>query len=109
MAGSGDIVVVNFPGAQGTKRRPAIVLSTDAYHRARPDVILGLITSQTSTAVGPTDYVLGDWRAAGLHQPSAFRAYLVTLPHAAISAKVGRASDVDWQAIKDRVKAAIET
>lgn len=73
---AGDIVVADFPGARGTKRRPAVVISSLTYHSARPDVILGLITSQTASAVGPTDYLLQDWAAAGLRVPSAFRAFL---------------------------------
>ena len=52
---AGDVVVVNFPGATGVKRRPALVLSSAEYHAARPDVVVGLITSQTSAALGPTD------------------------------------------------------
>lgn len=41
-----DIVTVDFPGAMGIKRRPAVVLSSKTYHSNRPDVIIGLITSQ---------------------------------------------------------------
>jgi mRNA interferase MazF len=43
----GDIVTVDFPGVTGIKRRPAIVLSSNEYHAIRPDIIIGLITSQT--------------------------------------------------------------
>ena len=28
----GDVVVVDFPGVMGLKRRPAVVLSSDVYH-----------------------------------------------------------------------------
>jgi mRNA interferase MazF len=103
----GEIVVVDFPGVHGVKRRPAIVLSSDVYHRNRPDVILGLITSQIASATGPTDYVLQDGRIAGLHTASAFRAFLVTLPQAAITASIGRASDRDWREILTCVETAI--
>jgi mRNA-degrading endonuclease toxin of MazEF toxin-antitoxin module len=34
-----------FPRAQATKTRPAVVLSTEDYHRHRPDVVVGLITT----------------------------------------------------------------
>ena len=54
----GDVVTVDFPGVTGVKRRPAVVLSSAVYHASRPDVVVGLITSQTTTALGPTDYVL---------------------------------------------------
>ena len=41
----GDVVIVDFPGVMGIERRPAVIVSSDAYHSARPDVIVGLITS----------------------------------------------------------------
>jgi mRNA interferase MazF len=95
----GDVVVVDFPGVQGTKRRPAIIVSSDEYHRTRPDVIIGIITSQLPGSPGPTDHILGDWRIAGLNKPSAFRAFLVTLPRIAILAPIGRPTPADWTAI----------
>jgi hypothetical protein len=69
----GTVVTVEFPGALGVKRRPAIVVSSATYHTTRPDVVLGLLTSQIASATGPTDYTLHDWSAAGLHSASAFR------------------------------------
>ncbi len=74
---AGDVLVVNFPGVIGIKRRPTIVLSSTAYHRARPDVIVGLVTSQTATALAPTDCVIQDWQDAGLRKASTFRCFLV--------------------------------
>jgi mRNA interferase MazF len=44
----GDVVTVDFPGVTGVKRRPAVVLSSVTYHAIRTDVIVGLITTQTS-------------------------------------------------------------
>lgn len=49
MAEPGDVVTVNFPGALGAKRRPALVVSTDTYHKTRPDVILALANTSTPT------------------------------------------------------------
>jgi hypothetical protein len=46
MLRSGDVVPANFPGVVGTKKRPCVVVSTDDYHAHRPDVILGLLTTQ---------------------------------------------------------------
>jgi mRNA interferase MazF len=75
MPKAGDVVTVDFLGAAGLKRRPAVVVSSDAYHAERPDIILGVLTTNVSAAVTSTDYVLHDWRSAGLHAPSAFRSY----------------------------------
>ena len=65
MFNPGDLVVLDFPGVMGVKRRPTVVISSPVYHASRPDVVVGLITSQTA-APGPTDYVLQDWSQAGL-------------------------------------------
>ncbi len=105
---AGDVVVVNFPGVTGIKRRPAIVLSSTEYHAARPDVIVGLVTSQTAVALAPTDCAIQDWQAAGLRRASAFRCFLATLPRSTQLRVVGHLSVRDWQAVRLRVKTALE-
>jgi mRNA interferase MazF len=99
MLNPGDIVTVDFPGITGIKRRPPVVVSTADYHRHRPDVILGIITSQVADAITPMDYILQDWATAGLHRVSAFRAFLMTMP-ATSARQVGHCSLRDWQAIQ---------
>lgn len=42
----GDVVWIVFPGVVQTKSRPAVILSSATYHTTRPDVIVGLVTSQ---------------------------------------------------------------
>jgi mRNA interferase MazF len=56
----GDVVTVDFVGATGVKRRPAVVVSSRLYHAHRPDLILAVLTTQVATATAPTDYVLQD-------------------------------------------------
>lgn len=102
----GTVVVADFPGATGLKRRPCVVISSDSYHRTRPDVILGLVTSQLAGAVEPSDYVLTEWKSAGLRKPSAFRSFLFTLPRASVNS-IGRLSDRDWQGVQSAVANAI--
>mgnify|MGYP003395663893 FL=1 len=106
MFNPGD-VVVNFPGVMGIKRRPAVVVSSPVYHSARPDMIVGLITSQTVAAVGLTDYLLQDWAQVGLRVPSAFRCFLATLPPATNPVLVGHLSTRDWQGVRACVKTAL--
>jgi mRNA interferase MazF len=54
------VVVFDFPGVTSIKRRPAVVLCSDAYPSARLDVIVGLITSQVADSIGSTDHALAD-------------------------------------------------
>jgi mRNA interferase MazF len=107
MAKAGAVVWIEFPGAVATKRRPAVVLSSNDYHAARRDVIVGLVTSQISRAVEPTDHILVDWSAAGLRVPSAFRSYLATLPESTIISEMGRVSASDWREIQACLKRAM--
>jgi mRNA interferase MazF len=81
MPDSADVVTMEFRGAQTRTRRPAIVVSSAEYHHHRPDIVVGIVTTNVSAATTPTDHALRDWRAAGLRQPSAFRCYLNTVLH----------------------------
>ncbi|MGB3299143.1 MAG: type II toxin-antitoxin system PemK/MazF family toxin [Phormidesmis sp.] len=103
---AGDVVTVDFPGVTDIKRRPAIVLSSTEYRAIRPDVIIGLVTSQTKR-LGVTDYVLQDWQTAGLRTVSVFRSFIVTLPRSANLAVVGRLSARDWQGVTACVRVAL--
>ena len=107
MFNPGDVVVLDFPGVTGTKRRPSVIVSSSVYHTSRPDVIVGLLTGQTA-ALGLTDYVLQDWLQAGLRIPSVFRSFFVTLPSATHPTLVGHLSNRDWQGVCACVRIALE-
>lgn len=104
----GEVVWIDFPGVVQTKRRPAVILSSASYHATRPDVILGLVTSQVTKATAPSDYILHDWQSAGLRVASAFRAFLVTLPQTSVVSTMGSVSQLDWAQIVARITLAIE-
>lgn len=103
----GDVVLLDFPGAHKTKTRPALILSSRVYHRERPDIILGLITTQTASATSPTDYRLQDWAQARLRRPSAFRSFLVTLPRTAVKRRLGTLSNRDWSVVVEKIQLAL--
>jgi mRNA interferase MazF len=107
MADTRDIVVVDFQGAVQTKPRPAVVISTDLYHNTRPDVVFTLLTTDVARATEPTDYILQDWVAAGLHRPTAFRAYIGSRPKDKIIATFGHLSDRDWAEVQARLRLAL--
>jgi len=103
----GDIVLVPFAGASGVKERPAVVVSSDLYHSCRPDVILGIITSQIAKAKAPTDFLLRDWAAASLHLPSAFRSNFMTMDVDRVIFQIGALSTHDWAEIQARLRIAL--
>jgi len=105
MPDPGDVVVVDFAGATGLKRRPAVVVSSAIYHAHRPDLILATLTSNLASATTPTDHILRDWPAAGLRKPTAFRAYPGMAAPGSIH-RIGRLTDRDWEAVQARLAAA---
>ena len=102
----GDVVTVDFPGATGAKRRPAVVVSSDLYHSERPDLILGILTSNVAAAATSSDCVLQDWAEAGLHSASAFRAYFGMALPAAVRV-IAHLSDRDRASVQACVAKAI--
>lgn len=104
---AGTIVIADFPGATRIKRRPAVVVSTATYHAARPDVILAVVTSQIFKATAETDYILQDWAAAGLNQPSAVRVFLGMRAFTEVTI-IGTLSDRDWTEVQKRLRLSLE-
>ncbi|CAN5358320.1 type II toxin-antitoxin system PemK/MazF family toxin [soil metagenome] len=102
---AGTVVTAEFQGVVGTKRRPSVVVSSEAYHRERPDAILAVVTSQISKSLSPTDYILQDWQAANLNRPSAVLIFLFTLPQSKITG-IGELSERDWAKDKTRLQIA---
>lgn len=104
---AGMVVTSEFPGVVQTKRRPSVIVSSNAYHKERPDVILALLTTNTAVAKSSTDYILQDWSAANLKRPSAVRIFLFTLPKNKIT-KIGELSKRDWLEVQKRLQISIE-
>src|SRR6266705_5225995 len=72
-----QVVVVYFPFSDlsRTKRRPALVVSSERFHRALSDVIVCPISSQPRyyRSPGPGHCPLRHWRMARLRHPSSAR------------------------------------
>lgn len=107
MVTAGNVVLLDFAGAMGTKRHPAVVLSTAAYYAHRPDAILGLLTTNTTKSNTPTDFILQDWAEAGLFKLTAFRAYLITSEHSTLSA-IGTLCGRDWLGVQVCLQRALQ-
>jgi mRNA-degrading endonuclease toxin of MazEF toxin-antitoxin module len=52
------VVVGVLVGAHDTKVRPAVVIASAKYLAERPDVLVGILTTQLPKAPGTTDHVL---------------------------------------------------
>ena len=60
-------MLVPFPFTDQTqaKKRPAVVISSEAYQRERPDLILMAVTSQVRPAQTVGEVTVRDWQNAG--------------------------------------------
>lgn len=106
----GDVVLVPFPFTDqaATKKRPAVVVSSDAYHReGRPDVILMAVTSQPRTPTLVGEAAIAEWQAAGLLRPSVLKPLLATFEKRLVIRRLGRLKEHDLGALRACVEAII--
>jgi mRNA interferase MazF len=101
----GDVIFVEiaFSGATGRKRRPAVVISSDAFNTAGIKLIVAAITSNVSPPFRPGDTLLNDWNAAGLLKPSAVRGVLATVDKADVVRKLGKLSTGDFAMVEQGI------
>lgn len=102
----GDIVLAPFPFTDQTssKKRPAVVVSSAAYHRERPDLIIMAITSQIRPSATFGEVIITDWQAAGLLKPSAIKPILTSIEKGLILRKLGRLEEADRQQLREALQ-----
>lgn len=91
----GDVLLVPFPFTDFStlKRRPCVVLSSAAFNRSCPDVIVAAITSRLDGTPADDELILSerDVRLARLPKPSKVRAgKIVTLDQRLVRSRLGR-------------------
>jgi mRNA interferase MazF len=105
----GDVVLVGFvfTDETGVRQRPAVVISSDAYHRGREEVIIAAITSRMDRVlVG--DHVIGGWRQAGLLFPSIATGIIRTIKQGMIARKLGAMPRADMGIINGKLRMALD-
>ena len=105
----GDIVLVPFPftDQSGTKRRPAVVVSSRRYQTERPDLIIMAVTSQLRPSSGFGEAPVKDWKASGLLKASVIKPVLTTIEATLVLRKLGRLKEDDQQALRQALKAVL--
>jgi len=98
----GDLVLVPFPftDQSATKRRPAVVVSSSAYHRARPDLLIMAVTSQQPATLSVGEVQVQDWQGAGLLKPSVLKPVITTIDPALVLKTLGRLTSTDQTALR---------
>ncbi|MDY6951729.1 MAG: type II toxin-antitoxin system PemK/MazF family toxin [Thermodesulfobacteriota bacterium] len=102
----GDIVLVPFPFTDQTitKKRPAVIVSSDAYNRQRRDIILMAVTSQMGSADFFGDMTINQWQDAGLLKPSVTKPVFTTVEKNLVLKKLGRMSKQDRSALQEALQ-----
>ena len=106
----GDVVLVPFPftDQSASKKRPAVIISSDRYHERRPDVIVMAVTSQILRPAGAIGEVLiSDWQGAGLPKASLIKPVIATIEQGLIFRKLGSLQTGDAQAHRSPLRQVI--
>lgn len=104
----GDVVLVGFvfSDQSGTKYRPAVVISSRPYNRARQDVIVAAITSNVGRRlVG--DSLVADWKGAGLLFPSLVTGIVRTVRRTMIDRRIGSMVRTDLEAVDQELRRSL--
>lgn len=98
----GEVLLVPFPftNQAGGKKRPAVVISSNAYNTHRPDLLIMAITSQAQTREDFAAFTITDWQTAGLLKPSFAKPVLTTLEQTLVIRSMGTLSTADQQALR---------
>ena len=104
----GDVVLVGFvfSDESGKKLRPAVVISSPAYHRARREVVVAAITSNVKRRLFG-DHLIADWKGAGLLFPSLVTGIVRTINRTMIDRKLGSMPKPDLEAIDRELRRSL--
>jgi mRNA interferase MazF len=106
----GDVILVPFPftDQSASKKRPAVVISSAAYHRARIDLIVMPITSQVRSSVAFGEVLVQDWKAAGLIKPGVVKPVITTIERSLVIKKLGRLNDSTQAALRKSIGTIVD-
>ncbi len=102
----GDVILVPFPFSDQstTKKRPAVIISSDKYNSLSSDVIIMAITSRIDNLSSAGETTIRDWQDAGLLKPSAIKAAISTIEQKLILKKLGHLSENDLESLNNTLK-----
>lgn len=102
----GDILLVPFPFTNQTisKKRPAVIISSDVYNQQKIDLIIMAITSQINSSLTFGELQIIEFLAAGLIKSSVIKPVISTIEKGLIIRKLGQLQNSDYQNLKDLIQ-----
>lgn len=100
-----DIVLVDFGFSEGigSKKRPALIISSDNYHKNRQEAIMVAITGNIERILFGDTKIEG-WKEAGLLYPSLVTGIIRTIKGNMIIRRLGTLSKPDFQKVQKNLK-----
>jgi mRNA interferase MazF len=105
----GDVVLVPFPftDQSGLKKRPAVIVSSAAYHAQRRDLVIMAITSQIRPHPAFAEFTMAEWKKAGLLVPSAVKPILTTIEKRLVLKRLGQFQQADVRSLRASISAIL--
>jgi mRNA interferase MazF len=105
----GDVVLVPFPftDQSGTKKRPAVIVSSSGYNASRRDLVIMAITSQVRQPPGFGEALVAGWQAAGLIKPSVLKPVFTTIEQGLVIRTMGKFTAADLLTLREAITQAI--
>ncbi|OUL19232.1 MazF family transcriptional regulator [Nostoc sp. T09] len=97
-----DIILVQylFSDLSRSKVRPAVVVS--APHTSQ-DIMIAPLTSKTTSLLNG-EFVLSEWKAAGLNVATAVKRGLYTVHESLVVATIGKLADIDAEQLEQSLR-----
>lgn len=106
----GDIILVPFPFSDQTttKKRPAVIISSDTFNNTTSDIFIMAITGQIGKGLGIGECLIKDWQNAGLLKPSAIKPAISTIEQSLVLKRLGKLSSDDLVSIENTLKELLD-
>ncbi len=97
-----EVILVRYPfsNLSGSKVRPAVVANDSHISQ---DVIIVPLTSKVSSLLAG-EFVLTNWKAAGLNVSSAAKRGLYTVHQSLVMKSIGKLSDMDVSSLEHSLR-----
>ena len=90
-----------FTDQSGTKKRPAVIVSSLRYNEHRRDLVIMAITSQVRQPLGFGEAMVTDWQSAGLVKVSVLKPVFTTIEQRLVVRTMGALSSADLKALRE--------
>lgn len=102
----GDVVLVPFPFSDQTttKKRPAVIISSDTYNDSSQDIVIMAITGRMKSHSGIGEFLIEHWQGAGLLKSSVVKSAISTIEKRLILKTLGSLSPQDFSSLEKALK-----